>query len=420
MLQLDDIKRIFRNRYVRISAYVVLAILILISLNNYVFLQIKPELCSKCHVMQPSVKSYEESRHKKIACFSCHFRNSNFILDKYRGLSLYRCFYSYLLGNYEKPLNTKGDLSESFENQTCFQCHSSIKSKTPTLWLIIDHQKHTDKKIKCTRCHNRTAHPIEETIREIIKLRISDRFDLTDRTAMESCMQCHTGTPGQPPSNCEACHPQEFKLPYSCNACHAENLNKIKPRDHFEPDFSGKGHKKFASSATGYCLQCHEKQFCDECHRTSNVIVRLPEKSRIEFHKPASHFDRNFLPPLHGKQAKERGKDYCWQCHQQDFCDRCHKGIEMPHTQEFLQGHGKFARGNGFTLKCQHCHRSKEQFCESGCHHKGWNPKLGPLVRTHPQVVEQNGVPYCLQCHTAIYCAICHVSGQQKYKFRNR
>jgi hypothetical protein len=35
-------------------------------------------------------------------------------------------------------------------------------------------------------------------------------------------------------------------------------------------------------------------------------------------------------------------------------------------------------------------------------------------------VVKINGVTYCLTCHTSIFCAVCHVSGEKKQMFRGR
>jgi hypothetical protein len=409
---------VLNSRFLKVALTIFAFLVLLIFLNNYLFAAFSEEYCIRCHVVKPDVVSHKASRHSRVSCFTCHFRSKNFLADNLRYLNLYKCFYSQIFGNYSKPLNPEGDLYLKFDSKICLGCHTEQRDLNPRLGIKINHKAHFENNIICTYCHNRVSHDLQITVREVIKLNLSSNVNYVDRIKMKACMECHTGLKGEPPSRCEACHTQEFKLPYSCNACHAENLNEIKPRDHFVPGFSKKVHASLAKQSRNYCLQCHARDFCDACHQEYKIRVALPEKIREYFHPPSSHFDKSFLPSGHSKEALNRGKDYCFQCHKVTFCDRCHNGLEMPHPEEFKKAHGKIVRREGYTKKCSNCHRSQADFCESGCHHKGWKPSMGPMVRAHPQVVKQTGVTTCLTCHTSIYCAVCHVSGKVKYQFR--
>jgi len=417
---LDRLRIIVSKREFKIVIAFILTISLLLAVNNYLFSFYGQRYCDSCHVIKPDVISHKVSRHSMLSCFTCHFRSENQIVDRFRYLNLYNCMVSYLAGNYQKPLNANGNLYLQIESWICLNCHIEQRDRNPRLGIIIDHKAHVRNNIGCTYCHNRVSHDLNTTIREVIKLNLAKNVNYEDRIKMKYCMECHTGLKGEPPSHCEACHTHEFKLPYSCNACHAENLNEIKPRDHFEPEFSEKAHANLARANLNHCLQCHKKEYCDSCHKEKRIRLNLPAKTAQYFHPPGSHFEKNFLPPGHSKEAIQRGKDYCFHCHKPKFCDQCHNGLEMPHPEEFKKEHGKIVRFEGFREKCSRCHHSREQFCEAGCHHKGWEPSMGPMVRSHPQVVKKTGVSNCLICHTSIYCAACHVSGKVKHQFRER
>lgn len=412
-------KRTLEDRSFRITVTLLLIFVAFIFLNNLLFKASSERFCSSCHIMKPSVASHSASKHSRTSCFSCHFRSSFFLADALRYLSIYRCFYSELTDRYEKPLNLDGSLSQKIRERTCLQCHIVEKKISPRLGIKINHEVHHEKKIECTRCHNRAAHDLKTTERLMVELKIASTVPYDDRTKMKFCMECHTGLLGQPTSDCEACHTQEFKLPYNCVACHAEDLAEIIPKDHNQKGFEGAVHAKEALKNLNYCLQCHTREYCAECHAKNKIAFALPEKTKVKYHPPRSHFEKNFMPPLHGDEAVQRGKDYCYQCHKPNFCDDCHRGVEMPHPADFKEKHGKIVKESGFEEKCSFCHKNRDLFCNAGCHHVGWKPEMGPMVKSHPRVVEITGVTKCYDCHTSVYCAVCHVSGKTKRQFKN-
>lgn len=397
-------------------ALIVLYFLIIVSYGFYYFSS-NPENCSRCHPLKPSVMSFKKSSHSRFECYTCH-SGVGYASRVGKHLSLLKKAYLYFTGEYSKPLNSEGNLYKKIEDQVCEKCHSPLRPVTARNGIVINHKVHKQKGIQCTQCHNRVAHPLDITVRYLRSDGLSSRIPYRDGKAMISCMKCHKGGTGNPPNECIACHTEDFSVPSNCRKCHGHATEMLKPESHSAPGYANSDHEPLAKSKPAYCLRCHEKVFCDECHKKSGLKVNIPQVGKKIFHPPESHFESNFLPPLHGDQAKERGKDYCYQCHRQGFCDRCHNGLVMPHTFEFIEAHGKIVKKESYEKKCQKCHTDRNRFCETGCHHRGWNPALGPLERTHSQVVALNGVNYCYNCHTPVFCAVCHVSGVKKDMFK--
>lgn len=402
-------------KYFLISSAV--ALLLVLAAFLYIYTD-SPESCRLCHELKPAVVSHERSLHARVPCYSCH-SDGTFLAKVGAKLALLRDVVAHFQNSYQKPLNSDGDLWKEIPDQRCERCHPITREFTPSRGVLIDHKAHRDNGVQCTTCHNRVAHEIDVTAQIIVKEKIASRVPYTDHLTMDNCMKCHTGEENQPTNDCKACHPEQFVLPYNCSACHEEDIKQITPREHFEPDFLEKGHGAEARNNFEYCYQCHTSDSCTDCHNENRVRVSIPEQHEAQFHKPKSHFERDFMPAMHGDLAREKGKEYCFQCHSEKFCNDCHNGLEMPHAETFIQEHGRIVNESGFKQKCQSCHHSKAQFCESGCHHRGWNPALGPLERSHPQVVAVNGVEYCLTCHTSIFCAVCHVTGEKKEMFRD-
>lgn len=370
----------------------------------------RPTTCSYCHELRPSVESHKRTLHAEINCYECHAERG-LVYKVGARFGLIKDLTAHLIKKYERPLNFDGELSKKIRDENCEKCHSPKREYTPRRGIFINHEKHKKKGIECTRCHNRVAHPVK-IMAEVIKAgQIATTVTYEDRMQMDYCMKCHVGGRGRPTNACDACHPKEFAQPYNCFVCHEED---VRPPSHLAPGYVETIHKELARAKPQHCYKCHKKESCDDCHKAKNLIVTLPPVEKITFHMPKSHYDPNFVPPVHGDEAKERGNDHCYTCHTEMFCTRCHGGLVMPHPQGFAEEHGKIAKGDGFERRCQQCHQVREEFCEKGCHHRGWDPSLGPLARTHSQIVAINGIKHCMNCHTIGYCAVCHVTGEKR------
>lgn len=418
--QFKNNKPLKKERLYGYLKYFLYLIIIAVIIGSFIWLYVftgKPSTCAYCHEIKPDVYSYQKSLHAEVKCYDCHA--SDYPLAGLTArFGLLGDIYNHFRKDFNVPLNSDGDLGKLIKDRKCENCHSVKRGITPRRGILINHEIHKKNNISCVSCHNRVAHPIPITVQVLVKEQISTEVPYRDYMEMEGCMRCHTGKKGEPTDKCDVCHPEQFKLPYNCSACHEEALEQIKPRNHLIANYKGKEHAADAKNNYNYCYQCHTKESCDDCHEENNLKIKLPEAKKISFHEPESHFKTNFLPPLHGDEAKDRGKEYCYQCHNKKYCNDCHNNLVMPHPADFTKEHGKIVSKVSFEASCQSCHHSRNVFCESGCHHKGWNPKLGPLDKTHPQVVALNSVQYCLTCHTSVFCAVCHVSGEKKQMFR--
>ncbi len=161
------------------------------------------------------------------------------------------------------------------------------------------------------------------------------------------------------------------------------------------------------------CFACHSQDeagappgACDACHPPDFRLV------------PASHADPDWLPPLERLGTVEAvhsiegqgGPEECSVCHDADFCIDCHE-VEMPHPADWTAAHPETARDVGEGA-CGNCHAART-LCNE-CHHAGFVAGDVPWAKQHRNVIAQNGVLPCLQCHSSTTCAHCHTTGEYK------
>jgi hypothetical protein len=137
---------------------------------------------------------------------------------------------------------------------------------------------------------------------------------------------------------------------------------------------------------------------CDTCHTAGIAPVTVDHKQEawVSF--------KGAGPALHGRAATER-RLYCKMCHEQSFCDSCHR-VEMPHPAEWIQA-GHRAEAPKERVACTMCH-ADPQFCNS-CHHVSYDPVADWALR-HKQVPQRDGAETCFECHTPTFCSECHVA----------
>lgn len=333
-----------------------------------------------CHKVQDdTIISYERSTHSQVSCMACHMPVNadpiTFVLHKAEALGE---LYLTVTDNFELPLNAHSHVALTMSAEQCEQCHNlATRPVTPARGVLIDHDKHAEKQVSCTICHNRIAH------KEDFELTLTDpKSGEKNRKheqfmTMTACFRCHSQDPGEgelaAPGACEACHPKDFEL---------------KPASHREAGFYPEGHADLAQAEETRvaAIEASHEEAAEETggHGEEGVGTSLPSVASI---------------------------NQCGTCHAEKFCTDCH-GVPMPHPQDFMEGHGDSGKRN--PRVCARCHGDAVRFCEE-CHHgssMNWEYQPGQRWQMqHPQAVRQLGASACFECHDPTYCAHCHVSG---------
>jgi hypothetical protein len=342
---------------------------------------------SACHnALADAVQANTRSAHSQVNCASCHLpslRNPvSWAIHKTEGLG---DVVSEIKGNYELPLNKESTLAFSMPSDRCTGCHSQpLYTLKVGDGFRINHQRHVDRGVGCTICHNRTGH-VEKDFKLTLldeKLKASN-FKHADFMKMTACFRCHTqeSVKGAPTGNCMACHTPSFTL---------------KPEDHSGPLFATKGHAQMASK---------QESVAPWFTATSDPVMKT-----IVTTTGVTKWSAENLSAL----RKTGQVNECSTCHAKKFCSDCHV-VPMPHPVTlFEKTHATLSER--FGQSCVKCHTSGEAFC-SECHHaarfgvdldtrSGWKEQ-------HRKVAERVGKNRCTRiggCHSPVYCAKCHVN----------
>jgi nitrate/TMAO reductase-like tetraheme cytochrome c subunit len=319
-----------------------------------------PGFCGTCHVVKPYITAWEKSSHANVTCSGCHGRKG-VVPWLYGQVLILEWTYLNISERYEKPINRHSELSMEIESEICQYCHTVPKKVTASPGIKINHQKHAEKEIGCTVCHNRIAHPGvtdykgEAKVKPVVfQGKVIETGAYPDRMKMRYCMKCHTGGKGEleGPRDCNACHPKDFDL---------------KPKNHIVAGF-----------------------------------LKPPLDTKVR--------------AVHSQGAK-LDQEYCLSCHEKKFCSDCH-GMDMPHpAKDWTKGKQEHvALGKAKPQSCQLCH-PQTKFC-TACHHPDWKPAEGPWwspipgQNQHKPVVLAKGAAGCFKCHDPRFCARCHVTGE--------
>jgi hypothetical protein len=225
----------------------------------------QPGFVTRYPALSAQYKAWSTSKHKDVACESCHAQPT----------FLGRAGYSaWMLGEFYRSVFSSAATPGVFAaptNASCQVCHAKLVTTSPTGDLIIPHKAHVDVlKMQCVTCHRYLVHELSPKG--------------THTPPMAACLTCHNGV--QAKNACVTCHtakaaPETHK---------AANWLVIHP----------------AQAVGGNCPTCHAwtKNWCADCH------------SR----RPPSHVAtwRTTHPA-----AVKTHRD-CEVCHTGPFCIRCH------------------------------------------------------------------------------------------------
>jgi Cytochrome c7 and related cytochrome c len=241
--------------------------------------------------------------------------------------------------------------------------------------LKFNHGLHVGRGMACELCHGAVS--MEG---------LATRADLPK---MGLCLGCHDGKPTT--NRCGACHLTEPDGRLRTNLASAataatglpEGTGKLVPSgvlrgfDAHGPSFA-RDHAQ-AGRDEGYCLSCHKRSECVDCH---GGTIRP-----FDIH-PSDYVS------LHGSDARRNTPD-CSSCHRaQSFCVGCHQraGVAPDATGGLpgVQAHNPF--GTGTALKT--------------FHPPGW-VNAGGGSSGHAQQARRN-IRTCVSCHREESCLACH------------
>ena len=227
----------------------------------------------------------------------------------------------------------------------------------PTPHIKMNHKVHIDKGISCETCH-----------REVPGITLATRENALP--VMGTCLTCHDNKAA--PMDCVTCHQEKpngkIETEYA--------TGKLKPSGRYFGDTHDmnfyKDHSSLARAREGYCLNCHAKQECVDCHAGNLRPGRVHPANWILIHP-----------------VRTRGNDLnCSSCHRsQTFCVSCHEQARVV----YRDGPQKFGLNAKF-------------------HPEGWFEGAGVRGPNHHAFQAQRNIRVCASCHMEQDCKQCHAS----------
>jgi nitrate/TMAO reductase-like tetraheme cytochrome c subunit len=364
---------------------IVFASLVLLIVAGYATVEetSSKSFCSTCHEMKPEAETLKASSHSNVECKECHIQSGvvNYAKAKMNGLVQ---VYEKVTNSYSAPIHMPTEIP----NATCEKCHDmKTRNVTPAGDLIIPHDKHLDKNIKCVQCHSGVAHgniadrnvtfktDYDKWNDSLGKSVMSDT-KFTEPT-MEDCISCHAAR----------------KISTDCKTCHK---TEMLPESHNAVDFKTGGHGKLAEKDIRKCNQCHS----------------LMSKDQLKGYQDPTVLD-SFLnkdKPIVQKNADDYAKE-------NSFCRDCHSKKPASHTSDFFKTHGTTTKNGVDTCKaCHNVNKTNTSNSTAGgnkvacatCHPASHDSV--EKIQHHP--ISLDGVKgpsqTCYKCHAENKCKACH------------
>jgi nitrate/TMAO reductase-like tetraheme cytochrome c subunit len=337
--------------------------------------------CSSCHEMKPEYYTWKASTHSEVDCVNCHVQPGakNIAKDKAEGVIE---LYKQKTNTYTAPIQMPKDIP----NSACESCHNmNTREVTPSGDLIIPHDKHLAKDIKCTQCHSGVAHG------KIAERNVTFKSDYSkwDDTLGKSMMSDIKFTSPKM-DTCIECH-QARDVSTACKTCHTTGMV---PKSHKQTNFKTGNHGKLAEKDVTKCNQCHQ-------YMSDTEIKDLGQEASAS---------QQFLDGGKDKPQTVSAQQYA---KENTFCKKCHTQRPPSHVKGFTTLHGPLA--NNDKKRCLTCHdeqktgfnRTTNVTCSS-CH-----PAMhaGKDYRSHHPIklaTNQKPVELCYTCHNKPKCLSCH------------
>jgi|Deesub1362A_J573_1020465.scaffolds.fasta_scaffold00017_200 hypothetical protein len=284
---LIEVKRVHKG-YILMVLPIILIIAVFLSFISIEYSS-NPRICEVCHVMESYFNAWNESTHRDVKCYKCHYGEGveNFLEGSFHSLSVVL------------PRSTPFKfLGANISDENCILCHKDVfligdvASEIGGKTIYFNHSRHLMEykrgiiKLNCVSCHSQIV--------------VGSHIAVTNST----CLICHfEHTPsGFPVSGCPSCHPYP-----------SENLMY--------------GGKTFSHS-----IHVNREIPCEMCH--SNISIKkgiMDEKCEI-CHPDANMTELLNLYEVHGVHVNTY-KVKCIQCHpeiihkpevKKDTCKICH------------------------------------------------------------------------------------------------
>ena len=252
-----------------------------------------------CHIVHDdNTLAYNASSHSKILCVACHEPvNANPIQFTILKIFVLPDLYSTITKTFNLPMNEYNETALNMPSKQCTQCHNlATRAISPSPGIIINHDAHTSRGVQCTFCHNRVAHP-EENVNFILP---GDKKH-ENWIKMQACFRCHSQDPTS-------------KVPGACPTCHTPDF-KLVPASHEATNWYNPGHPPFGHSAAA-------KEAADAAAAAKALEAQHTEKGEVE-----SQHSLNASSEVEPVNKSSEAVNECFMCHQKTFCDDCHKKL---------------------------------------------------------------------------------------------
>jgi len=310
----------------------IVALVLVVSVSVPLLATAKPSFLGNYASLKRSYSTLQTSAHAGLACDACHAGKAGAAAYK---AALIGDFYRDMLGRQKAPVFVK--LATPI-NAACMKCHRYDWSDDAGRTLKVPHPAHLrviEEKRDCVTCHRWVGHE-EDYMQKHKTMRFSSVCAAypchVGTKAKSDCQTCHhalqTGTGDK---SWKATHPSVVRSagPNSClETCHSASQCRQCHTTGKTPDFGAAAtpdgvraieanhvksdwleqHGSFALADESKCFQCHVSVGeCEDCHAK----------------RPAFHGLKSTWIGRHKDLSKDRKR--CLACHQEEFCDNCHK-----------------------------------------------------------------------------------------------